>query len=241
MGKTLDALRHLQELELKLGDLIREEESKRRQIRMLERQLQKNNQELEDQQNTIRHHEVEIHSLELDISSREETIQKHRVALNTTKTNKDYAAVLSTINTEKADTSKLENRVLELMSVKDSLQSACDEKTAGRDKIQERQAHAEAKLKAYLERTHEQRVELTHQRKEASQALPPTVMNTFDRAAERLEGEALAMIRKVNPKRDEYVCEGCNMSVTLETINSLRTRDEVVLCNSCGRILFLAD
>lgn len=241
MGGTLDALKHLQEVERKLGELRGEEAVKRRQIQECERQLQKRDKNLEDKRSEIRRREAEIHSVELDVNSREQTIQKHRIALNQVKTNKDYAAILTTINTEKADTSKLESCALELMNVKDALRAAHDELVGERDKIEERRTRTEARLNAYLERTRSECAELTHERDEASAALPPTVMSTFDRAAERHDGEALAAVRKVNPKRDEFICAGCNMTVTLETINSLRTRDEVVQCSICGRILFLEE
>ena len=56
-----------------------------------------------------------------------------------------------------------------------------------------------------------------------------------------LEASARLQAAFVNPKRDEFICGGCNMAVTLETVNSLRTRDEVVQCNICGRILFFED
>lgn len=241
MGKTLDALRHLQDVERKLGNLRGEEAAKQRQIHAYERQLQKCDQELETKLVDTRHREAEIRAVELDIDVREQTIQKHRVALNQTKTNKEYAAILTTINTEKADTSKLESQVLEAMTAKDALQSSCDEMAAELEKIKQRQALAEAKLKDYLERTRAETAELTSERDLASQALPPTVLNAFERAAERHEGEALAAVSKVNPKRDEYICGGCNMAITLETVNSLRTRDEVVQCNICGRILFMQE
>jgi predicted nucleic acid-binding Zn-ribbon protein len=42
----------------------------------------------------------------------------------------------------------------------------------------------------------------------------------------------------MHPKRDEYLCSGCNMKVTLEVINALQTRDELQTCKVCGRILY---
>ena len=151
MGKTLDALRHLQDVERKLGDLHKEAEVKRRRVQVCKRQLRQDEQELEAKLSDIRRHEVDIHSVELEVNTREEVIQKHRVALNQAKTNKEYAAILMTINTEKADTSKLESRVLELMTAKDALQSSYDQLAAEGEKTRERRVQVEAKLKAYLE------------------------------------------------------------------------------------------
>ena len=49
----------------------------------------------------------------------------------------------------------------------------------------------------------------------------------------------MAAVSRLRPKRDDYTCEGCNMGVTLEIVNSLQTRDEIQLCGVCRRILYL--
>ena len=68
---------------------------------------------------------------------------------------------------------------------------------------------------------------------------PPDVV-TMDIEMPEMDGlTAVTEIRKTHPKRDEFVCEGCNVKVTLEMVNSLQTRDEIQVCHSCGRILFL--
>jgi predicted nucleic acid-binding Zn-ribbon protein len=48
----------------------------------------------------------------------------------------------------------------------------------------------------------------------------------------------MALVERVHPKRVEYVCSGCNMSVTLEIVNALQSRDEVQTCQICSRILY---
>jgi predicted nucleic acid-binding Zn-ribbon protein len=171
------------------------------------------------------------------MSAREESIRKHREALNKAKTNKEYAAILASINTEKADTTKFENRMLELLGQKDVLKTALDAMLADRDKVQTRLADAETRLTAYLEQTKIQRERVTRERDEASAAVPPALRASFDRAAERHDGEALGMVTRPHAKREEYVCGGCNMSVPLEQVNALRSRDQIQICNICGRIL----
>ena len=239
MGKTLDALHHLQKLELQLGELRKQEEAKRRQVQMGKRQLEQAVAEIATKQAEIKRHEVEIKKVELDVASREESIRKHREALNKAKTNKEYAAILASINTEKADNSKFETRMLELLAQKDVYKAAIDKLIAERDTIQARVADAEARLLAYLDQTRAERERLTRDRDEASTLVPSALRASFDRAAERHDGEAMGVVTKRHAKREEYTCSGCNMSVPLEQVNALRIRDEIQLCNICGRILCL--
>jgi predicted nucleic acid-binding Zn-ribbon protein len=98
---------------------------------------------------------------------------------------------------------------------------------------------AEARVRDYIESTAEQRSGLEAQREEAATGVPHHALVMFNRTAERHEGEALAPIMRLHPKRDEYACGGCNMKVTLETVNLLRSRDELRTCSACGRILFM--
>ncbi|MHC4269669.1 MAG: zinc ribbon domain-containing protein [Planctomycetota bacterium] len=37
------------------------------------------------------------------------------------------------------------------------------------------------------------------------------------------------------------VCRGCFLNVTLQTLNSLKANDELVLCPNCKRVLFLSE
>ena len=71
--------------------------------------------------------------------------------------------------------------------------------------------------------------------------MPPSAVAIFRRVAETYNGQVMAEIQQVNPKRSEYNCGGCFMSVPMETINTLMTKDEILRCPNCQRILYLAN
>ena len=41
------------------------------------------------------------------------------------------------------------------------------------------------------------------------------------------------------PSCEDYCCGGCNMTITLEVVNLLQSRDDIQHCAVCGRILYL--
>jgi predicted nucleic acid-binding Zn-ribbon protein len=93
-----------------------------------------------------------------------------------------------------------------------------------------------------LQRETESRLQrLQAEREEAADGVPPTVLQTFERVAERYDGEAMATVVRTNPRREEFICQGCNMTVTLEKVNALITRDDIQQCQTCGRILYLEE
>ena len=76
---------------------------------------------------------IQVDRLELELKSRDEHIEKLRNHLNLARTNKEYSALLTELNTAKADDSKLETQVLELMRNVETDTAECAEiKTTNR-------------------------------------------------------------------------------------------------------------
>ena len=57
--------------------------------------------------------------------------------------------------------------------------------------------------------------------------------------ANKFEGEVLVEVSQSGLKKSDYTCGGCFMSVPLEVVNSLMSRDEMIICPICGRVLVL--
>jgi len=239
MGATLDTLHRLQFIEDKLRSLREQIKSKQRSVRARQNRVAKIERDAADLHQAIRQAQAQSDKLELDRKAREEHITSLREALNRTKSNKDYAAILTQLNTEKADIMKLEDETLKALSQVDEHRKTESELQAKLAVEQEQVAklariaqETEAKMAAKLEALEAQRTAATDQ-------IPPAVLNVFERACERHEGEAMAQLEQVHPKRAEYVCSGCNMSIPLEVINAIQSRDDIQQCETCSRILYI--
>ncbi len=239
MGQMLEELQLLQVVELKLAALRQQKSAKERRIHGHQRRIKKLDDQLADQQRSIREIQMRIDSLSLDVATREEQINHHRIALTKAKTNKEYAAILAALNTEKADNSKIENQVLQLM---EEIQAYKDEETAiqtDKDKLTSDAQKAENVLQEFEAKSEKEWSEYKSQWDVHAEKIESKALNAFNRVAQRHEGEAMAAVEKLNPKRDEYLCSGCNMNISLEIVNSLHTRSEIQVCPSCGRILYI--
>jgi DNA-directed RNA polymerase subunit RPC12/RpoP len=51
----------------------------------------------------------------------------------------------------------------------------------------------------------------------------------------------MAAIARPNRRREEYICTSCNIDLVVDLYNRLHTRDELVFCPSCHRILYIPD
>lgn len=239
MSATLDALQALQQVTLKLTALRSNIERKKRSVQSHDRRRAVYEAELAAKHGVIMQRQSTVDQLELEVKTYEAQTIQLREALNKTKTNKEYAALLTQINTGKADNSKLEDRILEGLTELEKLRG---EEQVIRSKIEdEKQALANARkaAEAFEQDSQVELGALGRERAETASAVPSTTLSVFERVAERHGGEALAQVVQPHPKRQEFMCDGCNMGVTLEQFVTLQAGSDIQLCNSCGRVLFL--
>lgn len=238
MGEVLDALHGLQEIELQLSDLRREEQRKDRQVRNAQRQIRKLDDRIATLQADQAARQAELDQVDGDVKRREESVSRHREALLEARTNKDYAAILTSINTEKADSAKVEKLALAKLGELERLQETVGACRQERLAAEQRLETCKQALQEYLNTTTERRRALEAQRDATAQEVPPSTLGTFIRVAEKHDGEALAEVLRLHPRREEYACGGCHMTVTLDRVSALRSRDEIQFCSACGRILY---
>jgi predicted nucleic acid-binding Zn-ribbon protein len=239
MGELLDELRGLQAVALKLVGIEQSLESKQRRVTGRLRLVKQAEEKLEQNKRAAQQYQIRIDQLSLEVASREEAQNRHRQALNQAKTNKEYASILAAMNTEKADTAKIEAAVLELMKEVENLNGAGAGIEAERATLLEEVERATKTLNEARAKCQPELDDLKSQRREYVDRLAPESLAMFDRAASRHEGEAMAEVVKPRSKGSEYNCGGCNMTVTLEVVNGLQSREQVQQCGSCGRILYL--
>ena len=239
MGAKLQALFALQDIELQIVDIRRQVERKQRRANAQHQRLVAAREAIEAERISVRQSQVEFDTLDMDIKGRSANIDRLREHLNTVRTNKEYATVLARMNNEKADVSRLEARGLQIMQGVDARKQELAEHEQAESVEVERLEDLQAQLEQVRESFAGRLERLETQRQEAGDGIEPRTITLFDSLSERYEGEVLAEVERTNPRRDEFSCTGCHMSLRVEVANMLKSRDEIVTCKSCGRILFM--
>lgn len=239
MGATLEALRTLQDIELQIVDIRGQLASKQRSVQRQAAELRAAEEALAAGRADLRRNQIAADEVQLDVKGRDANVNRLRDNLNVVRTNKEYAAVLSQLNNEKADRSRLETRAFDLMAAVEAKRGALSEQEGAVREETQRLSNLKAQL-AQAEGSFAGRLTtLEQQRGEAAGQLSPKALGLFNRISERYEGEVMARVVQVHPRRQEYLCDGCNMSLAIERANALATRDDVFTCDNCGRILYL--
>ncbi len=185
--------------------------------------------------------QAEINTRDLELKTRQEHIEKMRESLSTTKTNKEYSAILVHISGEKAEVAKIESAVLEQMQQVETMGKAI---AALKEQIA-----SEQQALAKIESEHSEKVSgLTAQiqtlelrRGEAAKNVTPDALQQYDRVSQKYPGDAMAPVEYEEDDLDSLSCGSCYMGLNVEHLNALRGSGGIRRCNSCNRILYLPE
>ncbi len=241
MGPVLNGLIKLQSVENRLRAVKSKLARCRRTVIFQENQLRTLQNGVEAKKEEIKMTRIQVDRLELELRQHDETISRLRAALNMAKTNREYSAILTNLNTSKADNSKIESQALDLMKNIETDQASSAEVQSQIDehKIKLDLLRKDSEVKAV-----EYEAEIADIQGEwdaAAENVPAEVLHIFKRVAETYDGEALAAAGKQNEKVEAFSCGGCFMGIPAEIINRLMTRDEIIRCSNCTRILILKE
>ena len=238
MGPVLNGLVKLQSIENRLRAAKAKLSRCRRNVIIQENLIRSLQNALDAKHEEIQLTRVQFDRLELELKSRDDSVAKLRASLNISKTNKEYAAVLSQLNTTKADNSKIESQSLELLKDTEDDEAECkdiqgqiDEQKETLEQTRKESEELAVKYEAEIETI---QAEWDKDAKE----IPDDALDTFKRVAETYDGQAVGTVEQQEGK-GAYSCGGCFMGITAENVSQLMTKDDIIRCPNCTRILVI--
>ena len=241
MGPTNIALVKLFNADQALREAQARLDAAARNVRIQERKVADLGERLKLAQSKLREQQAHAAQLDLDLRSRDAHIEKLRTQQQTAKNNKEYQAFLVEINTEKVDRNKVEDDAMRVLEAVEREQNEAGAMQGQLQAEQQRLASLRAESSETVKRLQAEVAALQPARDRAAAEVPPKGRDAFERLADRYEGEAMAPIAKPDRRREEYLCSACNMSLVPDIYNKLHSRDDLVFCPSCGRILYIPE
>jgi len=240
MGPVLNGLVKLQSIESRLRAAKAKLARCRRNVIIQENQIRNLQNTLETKKEEVMLTKVQSDRLELELKSREDEVAKLRTHLNTAKTNKEYAMILTHLNTTKADNSKIESQILELLKDIETDEAECQniqsQINERKQSLEQLRKDSEVSATRYESEIQEIQAEWNQQ----AEQIPAEALEVFKRVADTYDGEALATVVTQEGRPEAYSCGGCFMGITTESVNLLLTRDDIIRCPTCTRILVMS-
>ena len=189
----------------------------------------------------LKHTKAQQMELDVELKSLDAKIEHLREQQSATENSKQYQNFLVEINHQRGERTKIEDLAVARLAEVEELQKRESEQTemakSERDKAEQLSSEIGGTTKE-LEATIEA---LEPEREEAAKKVPEAALKMFDRLADNYEGEALAAVGHIEGKQEGYFCTGCNVELVVDAYNRLMTRDVVLNCPGCGRILYVPE
>jgi len=231
MTAEMELVTRLQSLDAQIEELQKTIAALPRHIAEIEKALDTHNRRLEADRAALAANQKERRSLEDDNKAQEQKISKLRDQMLQAKTNEQYRAFQNEIDFCATAIRKAEDRMLDLMAESEPLDANVKKAEAAlkAEKANVEAEKAEARLKTEADR--KRLAELQAERVQMAGRLDPRLNKAYER--QRKKWRATAVVEATEGR-----CTGCQISLRPQFLQDLRRGDQLMFCESCGRILY---
>ena len=217
-NKLFEIEKLLGDLPSKVSDLSNEENEVKSSLKFKE----------EDLMNTS----VSINSNETLVQATSQKISalKDKLVDGSINTNKEYDAMMETIDFEKNLLNDKENELIDLMSKKEVLSKEIEEDKAALDGIIDELKSKKEDLNKKMEEVSEEKNALQSERSDIVKDIAEDTLDKYTQIYKARKGVACSEILDNN-------CEGCGAYIPPQIVNEALAKD-IVNCGTCSRFLF---
>ena len=231
MLSDLKLVIRLQEIDNRLADFTREISALPKHIAEIEKKLVAHERKLEADRSALAANQKERKKCDADIQIQEQKISKLKDQMLSAKTNDVFRAFQNEIEFCQNEIRKSEDRILELMGESEPLDKNVK---AAELALKAEKAEVEAEKQQARERTAVDQkavAELNQERGQLVAGISASVYQRYTRIGKMRRGIGIA-------EAVDGRCSVCNMAIRLQFFQDLKKGDQVMACESCGRILY---
>lgn len=231
MLEDLKRLIDIQRVDLRLREVTHQIDQFPARLAVLDKQLRDARAAQQARRDRLTESLKNRKKFELEVQALEEKIRKFKDQLYEVKSNEAYRALQHEIEAAEQEKRAWEDKELEVMIAAEQL-----EKDVKAGEEQTKQVAAEvARLRQQAEAEHTkwqaEAAELRTQRDALRAGIEADLLEQYDRIARMHGGVALAEAR-------EEVCQVCLVRIRPQVFSELKRNDQIILCDSCHRILY---
>ncbi|MFW6131857.1 MAG: zinc ribbon domain-containing protein [Candidatus Aminicenantaceae bacterium] len=232
MDIDFESLIELQEIDKKISNISLSIEKIPDQINEIERQKESSRKILTEAKEKLALNQKKRRELEATSQDIKEKVSKYKLQLNKVKTNKEYSSLLKEIEDAEEEVDSLEEKIINEMLIADSIEEEI--RTADKN-FQEDNKECIKQKESLLQEKEElnKKIEgLTESREKLASKIPSKEYNLYQKLHKNKNGIALS------PVNNEF-CSMCHMRIRPQVINELKAQNEIIVCENCGRILYI--
>ncbi|NLG18586.1 MAG: hypothetical protein GX556_14735 [Fibrobacter sp.] len=235
MMDDLEFLIQLQEIDLRIREQELSQEQFPAAVAELENSIKKAGEVVESTTAKLQKMEAERATFEEQIQKAHESLGKSQERLNSIKTNREYDAVHTEIETYKNMINSAETRRKNLQGEIEKLKGSVDESIKEYEKIKGENEPKIAELKEKIGAIDSQISKIMKEREQVSPKVSKHLLRTYDQIRKkRKTGRVLSLIS------DNHTCAVCFKVLEPQLYNEIKRGTKLHICESCGSILVWA-
>lgn len=231
MHPGLKTIIELQQLDAEIAEYSKQIDLLPKEVQAIETQLNEFIHAHEERKQRLAKNLKERKDFETEIQAIRAKISKHKDQLYEVKTNEQYKAMVKEIEGEEARVRSFEDQILEKMVEAEDLESHIRDAAARLDSEKARVAAQVQRLQAERQVDVDKRDELQARRDADAASIEPELLSEYERLRRGKRGQAVAPVRN-------GLCAACNVMLRPQLFNEVRTNEEIIPCEQCGRILY---
>lgn len=232
--KQLNLLREMGKIDVQLVDVQRS----MGQLNVKVKQAQQEEQECAHKLHALTSRQAEIaqrqrqHESQLQIEKG--NLRKWETRAQELRRDREYAALMSEISSQKRLISELESQVLQCMQDKEELDKEAKQIQDHVDQVQGRLTQEHEAVKDEIQQMQQQCDELRSRHSVLQQQLPKPLSARYERIASKRSGQGVALLQ-------QEICQACMRKVPPELFLRVFKAEVVEQCPHCQRLLVAQD
>jgi uncharacterized protein len=227
-----DLIIELQRIDAELRDASLVLEGIPRLVQDVDKRIQATTKLVADAKDKMAQNQKKRRDLENDVKDLKGQIGKYKRQLNEVKTNKEYTALLHEIEETQHKVDALEEGIIAEMlaadDVEEEIKAALHRQGAEEEVLKKEKVVLDEKLKE----TEARFAALSRDREALLPRIPREQLRLYEAISQKKGGTALS------PVTGDF-CAMCHMRVRPQMLNEIRDKTKVILCEACGRILYM--
>jgi len=232
-----DQIRKLVDLQIMDEEIFRfkrELREKPNELEALKEEFESKKVKLKELEDKLKAIQVVQKEFELELKIKEEGISKADGSLSLLKTNKEYQARLLEIENLKADKSIVEEKILLGYDAVDAARKAMETEKAVVLQYEKEFSAKKKQVDDDLAVIADQLKVKESQRERVAPEVRPDCLSRYERVLKNKDGLGIVKV-------EGHACGGCYMHLTEQVMNELKKYEQIIACDQCARILYLAD
>lgn len=234
MADDLNMLLKLQIIDYDLGELERSKEYLPDMMENLSREVSETKEQYQSAVDELEQCHITEKKLELEIGTRDADLQKFQQQMMSIKTNKEYDALVSQIDTAKGQINTNQTTLNQTKERIDELEKNTVEFKDKAAKVEGSNTKQLTVLQEKIDSIGEKVSSKENERKNVSSKIMKRTLAIYERVRKGKGRAAVVVVKK-------RACGSCYKALTPRNVQEIKKRDKIYTCENCGCLMFWDD